>query len=103
MRLFLLLWYLAGLAAGQQLRVKSANAKSVELEWTGTTGPVAIERTSGTTAQKIASADQGNYQDTAIDRFGTYRYRVSMGAKYSNEVIVGPPPAGVLNAAPLPK
>jgi hypothetical protein len=102
-RLLLFSVCLAELAAGQQLRVKSANARSVQLEWTGTTGPVTIERTSGITVQKIAATDPMDYEDKTIDRFATYRYRVSAGGKTSNEVIVGPPPSGVTNAAPLPK
>ncbi len=103
MRSFFLLLWLAGLGSGQNLQVKSANARTVELEWTGTTGPVVIERTLGAATQQLATVDQGKYQDAAIDRFATYRYRVSAGGKRSNEVTVGPPPAGVLNVAPLPK
>ena len=102
-RLLLFSFCLAELAAGQQLRVKSANARSVQLEWTGATGPVTVERTSGITVQKTPATDPSSYEDKTIDAFATYRYRVSAGGKSSNEVIVGPPPAGVMNAAPLPK
>lgn len=103
MRFLLILWCLGELAAAQQLRVKSASARSVELEWTGASGPVAVERKAGGAFQKIATSSQTAYQDTAIDPFATYRYHVSANGKSSNEVIVGPPPSGVLNAAPVPK
>ena len=102
-RFLLFTFCLGELATGQQLRVKSATARSVQLEWTGATGPVTVERTSGITVQKTASTDPSSYEDKTINRFATYRYRVSAGGKSSNQVIVGPPPAGVLNAAPLPK
>jgi hypothetical protein len=103
MRCVIALCCLAELLAGQQLRVKAANARSVQLEWDGAAGPVTVERTNGSTFQKIATAAQANYEDSSIDPFATYRYRVSAGGNSSNEVIVGPPPAGVLNAAPTPK
>ena len=48
---------LGELVTGQQLRVKSANARSVQLEWTGATGPVTVERTSGITVEKTPATD----------------------------------------------
>jgi hypothetical protein len=99
MRFCVLLFSVCALASGQQLRVKSATAKSVQLEWSGATGTVTIERN----MQKIGTSDQPAYEDTAIDRFATYRYRVTAGGKSSNEVVVGPPPAGVLNVSAAPK
>jgi hypothetical protein len=99
MRPLALLCLLCSVAFGQQLRVKSATARSVQLEWTGATGPVTIERN----MQKIGTSDQPAYEDTTIDRFGTYRYRITAGGKASNEVIVGPPPGGVLNVSAAPK
>src|SRR6185437_14502279 len=53
--------------------------------------------------QKIAAAAQSSYTDASVDAFATYRYRLSSGGKFSNEVIVGPPPGGILNTAPVPK
>ncbi len=42
-------------------------------------------------------------EDSKIDPYGTYRYRVTAaGGKPSNEVIVGPPPFGVLVLATAP-
>lgn len=99
--LFLLLGFGALLTA-QQLRVKSANATSVRLEWSGAAGPVTVVRQSGTTSQNLANTDQPNYEDKSIGRFGTYRYHITAGGKSSNEVTVGPPPGGVTNAAPVP-
>src|SRR5690349_12354616 len=103
MRFAAVLFCLAALSAGQQLRVKAASARSVQLEWDVAAGPVTVERANGNTFQKIAPAAQAKYTDSSIDPFATYRYRISAGGKFSNEVIVGPPPAGVLNAAPVPK
>lgn len=87
----------------QELKVKSATAQAVDLEWTGATGSALLERASGATFQKLTSASSGNYQDTTIDAFGTYQYRINTNGKFSNVVMVGPPPAGVSNAAPVPK
>lgn len=87
---------------GQQLRVKSATARSVQLEWDGAAAPVTVERGTGSAFQKIATTSQASYEDSAIDPFATYRYRISAGGKTSNEVVVGPPPAGVFNTAPVP-
>jgi hypothetical protein len=90
-------------AGAQQLSVKSASSKAVQLEWTGATGTASLERSSGQTFQKIGPGDAGEYTDTGIDQFATYKYRINTGGKFSNEVMVGPPPAGVSNAAPAPK
>jgi len=87
----------------QELKVKSATAKAVDLEWTGATSPAVLERSSGQTFQKIAPADSGHYQDTSIDSFGTYQYLINTNGKFSNVVSVGPPPAGVTNASAVPK
>ncbi|HWC97323.1 MAG TPA: hypothetical protein VG456_11250 [Candidatus Sulfopaludibacter sp.] len=103
MRFVLLLSCLVGLASGQTLRVKSANAKSIELAWTGDTGPVDVERLTAAAPQKLATTSQDHYEDTTIDRYGAYRYRISAGGHTSNVVIAGAPPAGVQNVAPVPK
>jgi len=87
----------------QELKVKSATAKAVELEWTGAAGAAVLERASGQAFQKVGAADAGHYQDTGIDSFGTYKYRINTAGKFSNVVTVGPPPAGVSNAAAAPK
>jgi hypothetical protein len=87
----------------QELKVKSATAKAVDLEWTGAAGSAVLERSSGQTFQKLAAASSARYQDTSIDSFGTYRYRINTAGKFSNVVTVGPPPAGISNAAAAPK
>ena len=90
-------------ASAQQLTVKSATAKAVDLQWTGGTAAASLERSSGQAFQKVAAGDAGKYTDSSIDAFGTYKYRINAGGKFSNVVTVGPPPAGVSNAAPAPK
>jgi hypothetical protein len=108
-RKFLLIGVLCMAAANtatmqaQDLKVKSATAKAVEVEWTGAAASSVLERASGTTFQKVGAADAGHYQDTSIDAFGTYRYRINTNGKFSNVVKVGPPPTGVSNAAAVPK
>jgi hypothetical protein len=87
----------------QELKVKSANAKAVELEWTGAAGGAVLERAAGQTFQKVGPADSGHYSDTGIEAFGTYQYRINTTGKFSNVVTVGPPPAGVSNSAAVPK
>lgn len=90
-------------AAAQDLTVKSATGKAVELEWTKGSSAGSLERSSGQAFQKISPGESGKYTDTSIDPFATYKYRINTAGKFSNEVTVGPPPAGVSNAAPVPK
>lgn len=87
----------------QDLKVKSASAKAVDLEWSGAPASAVLERSSGLTFQKVGPAGSGSYQDTSIDPFGTYKYRINTNGKFSNVVTVGPPPAGVMNASAVPK
>lgn len=87
----------------QELKVKSATAKAVDLELTGAASPAVLERSTGQVFQKLAAATSSSYQDTSVDAFGTYQYRINTNGKFSNVVKVGPPPAGVSNAAAVPK
>ena len=87
----------------QQLTVKSATAKAVDLEWTGALPASSLERSSGQTFEKVASAADGHYTDQTIQPFGVYKYRINGNGKFSNVVTVGPPPDGITNAAPTPK
>ncbi|SPE17913.1 exported hypothetical protein [Candidatus Sulfotelmatomonas gaucii] len=92
----------AGVLTAQDLSVKSATGKAVQLEWTGASATAALERSSPQGFAKIAPGDTGHFTDTSIAPFGTYKYRINTGGRFSNEVTVGPPPAGVTNAAPAP-
>src|SRR3954447_15697897 len=105
MRVSLLFSVFVCVAPAQQLRIKTADIKSIKLEWTGAASEWTVERKSGNTPfQKVGTAAAAHYEDTKIDPYGTYRYRVSAaGARPSNEVVAGPPPTGVLVAAPAPK
>jgi len=89
-----------GTLQAQQLTVKSATAKAVDLEWTGALPASSLERSSGGIFQKIAPGADGHYTDQTIEPFGIYKYRVNTNGKFSNVVTVGPPPDGVTNAAP---
>ena len=86
----------------QQLSVKSATNKAVQLEWTGAAVSSTLERSSPQGYKPVAPGKDGQFTDTTIDPFGTYKYRINTGGKLSNEVTVGPPPRGVTNAAPAP-
>ena len=94
-------------SSAQELKVKSATAKEVELEWSGATDSSVLERAGqgmgGQAFQKTAAGGSGHYQDAGIDAFGTYQYRINTNGKFSNVVTVGPPPAGFSNASPVPK
>jgi len=92
-----------GTLQAQQLTVKSATAKAVDLEWTGALPASSLERSSGRTFEKIAAGAAGHYTDQTIEPLGTYKYRVNTNGKFSNVVTVGPPPDGVTNAAAAPK
>src|SRR3954454_16594858 len=104
MRVLLLFSLFGCVLPAQQLRVKSADIKSIKLEWTGAAPEWTVERKAGNTPfQKVGTTAAANYEDTKINPYGTYRYRVSApGVKPSNEVVAGPPPAGVQAAAPAP-
>jgi len=91
------------LSNAQDVKVTSATSKIVELEWTGAGAAAVLERSAGQTFQKIGPAGSGKYQDTSIDPFGIYQYRINTSGKFSNVVTVGPPPLGVSNAAPARK
>src|SRR5215472_9294300 len=88
----------------QQLTVKSATAQRVELAWTGSSPEWQVERRSGSGQfEKVASAPAAGYRDEKIGAYATYHYRVrSQAGALSNEVVVGPPPAGVNVPARLP-
>jgi len=88
----------------QQLTVKSATARRVELVWTGSSAEWQVERRSGSGQfEKLAASSVAAYSDEKITAYGTYRYRVrDQSGAASNEVVVGPPPAGVSVPSPLP-
>src|SRR4051812_22434779 len=97
MRPGVILAVLATCSMAQQLRVASANTKSVRLEWSTSAQEWTVERkTEAGTYEKLASSNATSYEDKTIAPYATYRYRVSAGGKTSNEVVVGPPPAGIL-------
>jgi hypothetical protein len=87
----------------QELKIRSATAEAIELEWTGVASQAVLERSSGQAFQKLALATSASYQDASIDAFGTYEYRINSNGKFSNVVKVGPPPTGISNAAAVPK
>ena len=86
------------------LNVTAATSKHVDLSWTGTGGSYTVQRrVLGSTYSTIATVTNSTYSDTQIDAYTTYEYQVTASASaVSNSVRVGPPPAGLTNAAPAP-
>jgi hypothetical protein len=122
----------AALAAPTQLVATVASKTAVSLSWTGPSSPARfiVERkaagaawpTPGPTAARaggappstptpstIQTVDATTANDTTIDAFGTYVYRVrTLGAgdgvsAPSNEITVGPPPTGFSQVAATPR
>jgi hypothetical protein len=83
MRSLALLISFTTLISAEQLRVASASASSVHLEWSGAAGPVTVVRTAGPKSENLTMTDQAKYEDTSIARFGTYKYRVTVNGKSS--------------------
>ena len=94
------------LPAPTALRSPLASSSAVQLTWTGA-GPFVVERRADAkTFATIGRTSDAAYTDAAIDPFATYVYRIrtARGADGgpggeqlsppSNEITVGPPPAG---------
>jgi hypothetical protein len=90
---------------GQQLSVKSATARRVELAWTGTAAAWTVERKTGAGPfEKVGEVSVPPFVDDKIASYATYHYRIrSQGGAPSNEVTLGPPPSGVTVPARAPK
>jgi hypothetical protein len=92
-----------------QLTVIGATATQVQLRWQGNSDAYTVERKTGTAQwTALPAANAAALTDTAIDAMSTYTYRVRTGrapalSAPSNEVVVGPPPAGHHVIVPLPK
>jgi uncharacterized protein (TIGR03437 family) len=91
------------------LTVKTATNKRVDLSWSGTAANYSIQRrTLGGSYSTIAgSVAASTYSDTSIDAYTTYQYQIvanlaSGSSTPSNQVTMGPPPAGFTNAVPAP-
>jgi len=92
-----------------ELKALSASRSEVKLSW-ATNAPKAaafvVERQSSKTPfAEIAKVTTTEATDTKIDPYATYIYRVRVAETqtFSNEVSVGPPPAGFNVAAPAPQ
>ena len=79
-----------------------ASSSRVVLSWNGG-GDFTVERkaASGDFAAISKGSGAPAYTDAAIDAFATYVYRIKADAGVSNEITVGPPPAGFSVASPL--
>src|SRR5256885_11474569 len=88
------------------LTVTAATNKRVDLSWTGTASGYSVQRrTLGGAYSTIANVTATTAVDTSIDAYGTYQYQIvatSGSTTPSNQVTVGPPPAGFTVAVPAP-
>ena len=93
-------------AQSPSLQADVATAKEIEFSWAGNPpGDCSLQRKTGSTPvawAPVAKSSEGKAADTKISAEGTYVYRVMCGAKISNEVTVGPPPAGFHTIMPRP-
>ena len=90
------------------LTAKAATNKRVDLTWSGTAASYVVERRPlGGTYSDLATISSTTASDAQIDPYTTYQYQVlavtgSGRSAPSNEVTVGPPPAGYSAAAQAP-
>ncbi len=90
------------------LTAKTATSKRVDLSWVGTAASYVVQRrTLGGTYADLTTVSSTTASDTQIDPYTTYQYQVlastaSGRSGPSNEITVGPPPAGYSDAAPAP-
>jgi len=104
MRTFFLCFLAASCLPAQQLTVRSATARRVELVWAGSSAEWQVERRSGSGQfEKLGASSAASYSDEKIGPYTTYHYRVrNQAGTVSNEVVVGPPPAGINVPSRLP-
>jgi hypothetical protein len=83
---------------------KIGNGQRVELELTGSSTEWQVERRAGSGQfENLAPAHSAGYIDESIRPNVTYHYRVrNQAGAASNEVVAGPPPAGVTSLHPCP-
>lgn len=89
------------------LTVQSATSSQVQLTWTGSSGNYTVQRAPvGAAFVNIATVQTTSYTDTTIDAYLQFTYQIinaGTSGPASNQVTVGPPPAGLslVAAAPL--
>ena len=90
------------------LNVKAATSKKIDLSWSGAAAGYTVQRRIlGGNYSNLPTVTTATYSDTSIDPYTTYQYQVvanlaSGPSQASNQVTVGPPPAGFTVAAPAP-
>lgn len=86
-----------------RLQADAATTKHVALSWTGSASrKCELARASGNTWTTIATTADSKADDSKIEPYATYRYRVTCAPEKSGEITVGPPPAGFHLIAPRP-
>jgi hypothetical protein len=85
------------------LTVTKSTSGEVDLSWTGGASSYTVQRSVlGGPFDAIATASTTSYKDTQIDPYTTYLYQITANSANSNQVTVGPPPAGFQLASPVP-
>jgi uncharacterized protein (TIGR03437 family) len=89
------------------LTVQSATSSQVYLTWSGTASQYTVQRAPvGAAFTNIATVSATSYTDTQIDAYLQFTYQIipagTSGTQVSNQVTVGPPPAGLSLAAASP-
>ena len=90
------------------LNVRNATNKRIDLTWSGTSAGYTVQRRAlGGSYADVGSVSGAAFSDTNIDAYTTYQYQVvanlnSGASAPSNQVTVGPPPAGFTTVAPAP-
>ncbi len=90
------------------LTATSATSKKVNLTWNGTASSYVVQRAVlGSSFSDLATVSGTTASDTSLDAYTTYQYQVlavtsSGRSAASNQITVGPPPAGFTGAALAP-
>jgi uncharacterized protein (TIGR03437 family) len=88
------------------LTVQSATSSQVQLTWSGTSGNFTVQRAPvGAAFVNIATVQTTSYTDTTIDPYLQFTYQIinaGTTGQVSNQVTVGPPPAGLSLVAASP-
>ena len=90
------------------LTVKGATSRKIDLAWSGSAASYTVQRRAlGGGYGDLATVATASYSDSSVDAYTTYQYQIvanltSGASSPSNQVTVGPPPAGFTIAAPAP-
>lgn len=88
------------------LKAETATTKEIALSWTGSASAEChLQRKAAAPINwaEVATTKDAHAKDEKVGAYATYTYHATCGAQISNEVTVGPPPAGFHLIAPKPE